>query len=87
MTRNSEGGEGYVHIHAGVHGIASLVPENHDWRNPVARIQIRRLATATPTPTPTRKESLCHKGKKTITIGAPAVRAHLAHGDTLGACP
>ena len=33
------------------------------------------------------KVSLCHKGKKTITVGAPAVKAHLAHGDTLGRCP
>ncbi len=32
------------------------------------------------------KVTLCHKGQ-TITIGAPAVRAHVAnHGDTLGAC-
>lgn len=28
---------------------------------------------------------LCHKGK-TIRVGAAAVRAHLAHGDTLGRC-
>ena len=33
------------------------------------------------------KVSLCHKGKKTITVGAPAVKAHLRHGDTLGRCP
>ncbi len=33
------------------------------------------------------KVTLCHKGKGTISVGAPAVRAHLAHGDTLGACP
>jgi len=32
------------------------------------------------------KVKLCHKGK-TITVGAPAARAHLRHGDTLGACP
>lgn len=32
------------------------------------------------------KVTLCHKGK-TITVGAPAARAHLRHGDTLGACP
>ncbi len=31
------------------------------------------------------KVTLCHKGH-TITVGAPAVRAHLAHGDTLGPC-
>jgi hypothetical protein len=32
------------------------------------------------------KVALCHKGKTTITVGAPAVDAHLAHGDSLGAC-
>jgi hypothetical protein len=36
------------------------------------------------------KVTLCHKGEtgpRTITVAAPAVEAHLAHGDTLGACP
>jgi hypothetical protein len=32
------------------------------------------------------KVTLCHKGKNTITVGAPAVDAHLAHGDYRGAC-
>lgn len=32
-----------------------------------------------------QKVMLCHKGK-TLTVGGPAVDAHLAHGDTLGAC-
>ncbi len=32
------------------------------------------------------KVTLCHKGRKTITVSAAAVPAHLAHGDTLGAC-
>jgi hypothetical protein len=31
------------------------------------------------------KVTLCHKGH-TITVGAPAVRAHLSHGDTHGSC-
>jgi hypothetical protein len=34
-----------------------------------------------------KKVTICHKGKKTISIGKPAVKAHLRHGDTLGACP
>ena len=38
------GGEGYVHIHAGIHGIGSFAPANRDWRNPVAKITIRRLS-------------------------------------------
>ena len=38
------GGEGYVHIHAGIHGIGSFAPANRDWRNPVAKITIRRVS-------------------------------------------
>ena len=32
------------------------------------------------------KVTLCHKGK-TITVGAPAAKAHQRHGDKLGRCP
>jgi hypothetical protein len=32
------------------------------------------------------KVTLCHKDKKTLTVGEPAVDAHLRHGDTLDAC-
>ena len=32
-----------------------------------------------------KKVTLCHKGK-TITVGAPAAKAHLRHGDKLGRC-
>jgi hypothetical protein len=35
-------GEGYVHVHAGIHGIGDLLPEERDWRNPVAGIAIQR---------------------------------------------
>jgi len=31
--------------------------------------------------------TLCHKGKKTITVSENAVPAHLRHGDTVGPCP
>ena len=37
------GGEGFVHIHAGIHGIGSLPAAERDWRNPVAEITIRRV--------------------------------------------
>jgi hypothetical protein len=37
------GGEGYVHIHAGIHGIGDLDPALRDWRNPVARITVRSV--------------------------------------------
>lgn len=32
------------------------------------------------------KVPLCHKGKKTLTVSAPAQAAHLQHGDTQGPC-
>jgi hypothetical protein len=34
----------FVHIHAGIHGVGDLEPAKYDWRNPVARIAIRRLS-------------------------------------------
>lgn len=37
------GGEGYVHIHAGIHGIGNLPAATRDWRNPVALITVRRM--------------------------------------------
>jgi hypothetical protein len=42
-ARDTGGAEGYVHVHAGVHGIADLVPASDDWRNPVAEITIRPI--------------------------------------------
>ena len=35
--------EGYVHIHAGIHGIGDLEASDYDWNNPVAKIAIRAL--------------------------------------------
>jgi hypothetical protein len=36
--------EGYVHVHAGIHGIGSeVIPAERDWNNPVAKITIRRI--------------------------------------------
>lgn len=43
LMRDTAGAEGYVHLHAGIHGIGDLVPSSHDWRNPVAEVHIRRL--------------------------------------------
>jgi len=37
------GEEGYVHVHAGIHGIGDLDAAQRDWRNPVARISVRRV--------------------------------------------
>jgi hypothetical protein len=33
-----------------------------------------------------QKVILCHKSKKTLTVGAPALGAHRRHGDTQGVC-
>jgi hypothetical protein len=37
------GGEGFVHINRGIHGIGDLAPDVYDWRNPVAKITISRV--------------------------------------------
>jgi hypothetical protein len=37
------GEEGYVHVHSGIHGIGDLDDAQRDWRNPVARITLRRV--------------------------------------------
>jgi hypothetical protein len=34
-------GEGFVHVHRGMHGIGSFQPSVRDWRNPVARVTVR----------------------------------------------
>ncbi|MFO7639904.1 MAG: spondin domain-containing protein [Candidatus Competibacteraceae bacterium] len=34
--------EGFVHVHAGIHGIADLKAAEYDWRNPVAAVTIRK---------------------------------------------
>jgi len=39
-VRNTAGAEGYIHVHAGIHGIGDLNPAQHDWRNPVAEVRI-----------------------------------------------
>lgn len=41
--RMTVGAEGYVHIHAGIHGVGDLAPEIYDWRNGVAQIRVRRV--------------------------------------------
>ncbi len=42
-ARDEAGAEGYVYVHNGVHGTADLSPAAYDWRNPVARITIKRI--------------------------------------------
>jgi len=40
---NTETGEGFVHIHPGIQGIADLDKAQFDWRNPAAKITIKRV--------------------------------------------
>ena len=37
------GGEGFVHIHRGIHGVGDLAPSTFDWNNPVARITVVKV--------------------------------------------
>jgi hypothetical protein len=37
------GGEGFVHVHNGIHGVGSLDSAQRTWLNPVAEIAIRRV--------------------------------------------
>ena len=46
FKRDTEGAEGYVFVHAGIHGGedgSDLTPAQHDWRNPFAQIKISRI--------------------------------------------
>lgn len=35
--------EGFVFVHAGIHGVGDLEPARNDWRNPVAKVRVRRI--------------------------------------------
>ncbi|MBM4383704.1 MAG: spondin domain-containing protein [Deltaproteobacteria bacterium] len=39
----SGGEEGFVHVHNGMHGVGDFDDAERDWRNPVARVSIRRI--------------------------------------------
>ena len=42
----NEGGEGYIHVHAGIHGAGGpdgLDPATFDWRNPVVQVTVERV--------------------------------------------
>lgn len=41
-TDDAAAGEGFVHVHRGVHGIGDLDASQYDWRNPMLQIQISR---------------------------------------------
>ena len=46
FTGINMGGEGYIHVHAGIHGVGGaggLDPAIYDWRNPVVEVTIERI--------------------------------------------
>jgi hypothetical protein len=42
-VRDTDGAEGYVYTHSGIHGVASLDSDGYDWNNPVATVMIERV--------------------------------------------
>ena len=40
---SDDDGEGYVHIHPGIFGVGDLQASEHDWKNPIAKITVRRI--------------------------------------------
>lgn len=38
-----EDGEGFVHIHPGIRGVGDLSANQYDWKNPVAKITVKRM--------------------------------------------
>ena len=43
QTHTDDDGEGFIHVHRGVHGIGDLDASIYDWRNPMLQIQIARV--------------------------------------------
>lgn len=43
LVRDTAEAEGFVHVHAGIHGIGDLEAARYDWRNPVAEITVVRV--------------------------------------------
>jgi len=42
FVRDTDGAEGFVHIHRGIHGIGDLPAASYDWRDSVAEITVLR---------------------------------------------
>ncbi len=40
FMRDTEGAEGFVHVHSGIHGTGDLSPAEWDWQNPVVEIAV-----------------------------------------------
>lgn len=42
-VRDTEGAEGYVYIHNGIHGIGDIAPETYSWDGPATMVKIERM--------------------------------------------
>ena len=40
---DDDNGEGFIHVHRGIHGIGDLDASIYDWRNPMLQLQIARV--------------------------------------------
>lgn len=40
---SDEDGEGFVHIHPGISGVGDLMASQYDWKNPIAKITVKRM--------------------------------------------
>lgn len=40
---SDEDGEGFVHIHPGINGVGDLQASQYDWKNPIAKITVKRM--------------------------------------------
>ncbi len=60
-------------------------PQNDMLGNPATPVRTAAAALGAPRGTANEKHVVCHKGRA-ISVGASAVAAHLAHGDSEGAC-
>lgn len=40
---SDEDGEGFVHIHPGITGVGDLLASQYDWKNPIAKITVKRM--------------------------------------------
>jgi hypothetical protein len=43
FTGINMGGEGFIHVHSGIHGVGGLAAATYDWRNPVVEVTIERI--------------------------------------------
>jgi hypothetical protein len=42
-NERSGNGEGFVHVHRGMHGVGDLAVEEYDWRNPMMRVKVENV--------------------------------------------